>query len=286
MTAPHLKRAGLFGRGWQSLLVWTLALVALLPFALMAWTAAKPRGRVDDAYHYLSRWMPEHEVRRQIEVETRPLRISAINSTVVGVSCAVLCVLISSMAGYAFAKKQFRGKAALFDLVLASMAVPAVVLMMPLFRLAVALHIYDSLWALILPFCVTGLGIFYMRHAISAVPDELIDAARVDGLSEIGALFRIVLPSIWPSVVTLAVLQFIASWNSFVLPHAVVDSPENYTVAILLGRLLSDSPGLMWNDIMIVVIATLIPVTFAFIVFNRWVLRGLTVIGDQHGDPG
>ena len=220
-------------------------------------------------------------MRRKIRVDPRPLRVALINSVVVSAACSLLAVVIASMAGYAFAKKQFRGKAVLFDLVLAAMALPAAILMVPLFRLTVAMHIYDTMAALILPFAATGFGIFYMRYAISAVPSSLVHCARLDGLSETGALFRVVLPAIWPSVVTLAVLQFIASWNSFVLPHAVIASPQNYTIGILLGRLVHDFRGLMWNDIMIVVIAALVPILLIFAVFSRWILRGATAIGDD-----
>jgi len=275
------------GRWWSAALIWLFAAITLLPFVFMIWTAQKPRSRVDAAYYYLltKRQLPEEAVRREVQVDPRPLRVAARNSMVVSLTCALLGVVISSMAGYAFAKKQFPGKAALFDLVLASMAVPTVILMMPLFRLTVAMRIYDTILALILPFCVTGFGIFYMRHAISAVPDGLIDSARLDGLSEFGVLFRVVLPSVWPSVVTLTVLQFISTWNSFVLPYAVVDSAENYTVAILLGRLMADFRGLMWNDIMIIVISALLPIMLAFVLLNRWVLRGLTAIGDERRSP-
>jgi len=271
------------GRWWHAALAWFLAAITLLPFAFMVWTAQKPRSSVDPAHYYLltKHLLPEAEVQRKIQVDPRPLRTAAMNSTVVSLTCALLGVVISSMAGHAFAKKQFRGKAALFDLVLASMAVPTVILMMPLFRLTVALGIYDTILALILPFCVTGFGIFFMRYVISAVPDSLMESARLDGLSEFGVLFRVVLPSVWPSVVTLAVLQFISTWNSFVLPHAVVDSPRNYTVAILLGRLMSDFRGLMWNDIMIIVIAAIVPVLLILLVLSQWLLRGATAIGDD-----
>jgi ABC-type glycerol-3-phosphate transport system permease component len=262
-------------------LVWVYVLAALLPFAQMIWTAQKPRERVDDSYYYLSIRMPEHEVAKKIEIDPRPLRIAAINSTIVSSACAVLGVVFCSMAGYAFAKKRFRGRTVLFDLVLAWMALPTAILMMPLFRLTVGLGIYDTLLALILPFCVTGFGIFYMRYAITSVPDSLIDSARVDGLSEFGALFRVVLPSIWRSVLILGVIQFITSWNLFVLPHAVVASHENYTVSILLGRIMSDFQGLMWSDIMKVVIAALVPIGLIYVVLSRWVIRGYTSVGDE-----
>jgi len=267
------------GRWWHAPLAWCLALGALLPFALMIWTAQKPHERVDDAYYYLAQQMPEREVRRKVAIDPRPLRVALINSVIVSTVCAVSSVALGALAGYAFAKKEFRGKTLLFDLVLVSMAIPAVVLMVPLFRLCVALGIYDTLLALILPFSVTGFSIFYMRYAIASVPDATVEAARLDGLSELGALWRVVLPSIGPSVVTLAVLQFILNWNSFVLPHALIASPQKYTIGILLGRLMADFGGLMWNDIMIVVIAALIPVLAAYLAFNRWVLRGATAVG-------
>ena len=277
MQMPSNRPAG---NKWFVVLAWVLAAVMLVPFIQTLWLAQKSRRSIDRGYHHLAQLLPEQEVSRKISVDARPLRLAVANSIVVSSACSLLAVIIASMAGYAFAKKRFRGKTFLFDLVLTSMAVPAAILMVPLFRLTIALRIYDTMAALILPFAVTGFGIFYMRYAISSVPDDVIDSARLDGLSEFGALFRVVLPAIWPSVVTLAVLQFIASWNSFVLPHAVIASPKNYTIGILVGRLMSDYGGLMWNDIMIVVIAAILPVLLIFIVFHRWLLRGATAIGD------
>ena len=268
------------GGKWLVILAWLLAAVMLLPFVQTVWLAQKSRESIDRGYHHLAQLMPEHEVRRKTSVDPRPLRLALVNSVVVSSTCSLLAVVIASMAGYAFAKKRVRGKTLLFDLVLTTMAVPAAILMVPLFQLTIALRIYDTMAGLILPFAVTGFGIFYMRYAISSVPDDVIDSARLDGLSEFGALFRVVLPAIWPSVVTLAALQFIASWNSFVLPHAVIASPKNYTIGILVGRLISDFRELMWNDIMIVVIAAIVPVLFIFLIFHRWLLRGVTAIGD------
>ena len=268
------------GGKWLVVLACVLAAVMLLPFIQTVWLSQKSRRSIDRGYHHLAQLMPEQEVSRKISIDPRPLRVALTNSIVVSTTCALLAVVIASMAGYAFAKKQFRGKTLLFDLVLTSMAVPAVILMAPLYRLTVALRIYDTMAGLILPFAVTGFGIFYMRYAISSVSDDVIDSARLDGLSELGALFRVVLPSIWPSVVTLAVLQFIANWNSFVLPHAVIASPRNYTIGILLGRLMGDYGGLMWNDIMIVVIAAIVPILLIFLAFHRWLLRGATAVGD------
>jgi ABC-type glycerol-3-phosphate transport system permease component len=269
------------GGAGRTLLLWLLAVFALLPFVEVIWLGHKPRRSVNKSFRALSRKLPEHEARRKIAVDPRPLRVAAVNSAVAGVVCTAVCVVVSSMAGYAFAKKRFRGRALLFDLVLAWMALPPALLMMPVFRMSVVAGVYDTLLAVILPFCVTAFGIFYMRYAVSGVPDSLIDAGRVDGLSEAGVVFRVVLPSIRPSVVTLAALQFLAVWGAFTLPHAVVASHEQYTVAILLGRLVHDFHGLMWNDLMVVVAASLIPVVVVFVLFNRRIMQGLAAIGDE-----
>jgi ABC-type glycerol-3-phosphate transport system permease component len=271
------------GRGGvgRTLLLWALAAIAILPFVEVVWLGRKPRQSVDRAFGVLSRRLPEHEARRKIEVDPRPLRAAAINSGIVGAVCSVACVVFCSMAGYAFAKKRFQGRALLFDLVLAWMALPPVLLMMPVFRISVFAGLYDTLLAVILPSCVSGFGIFYMRYAISSVPDSLIDAGRVDGLSELGVVFRLVIPSIWRSVVTLGALHFLTVWGAFTLPHAVVSSHDTYTVAVLLGRLVHDFQGLMWNDIMIVVGAALMPVFVVYVLFNRWLTRGITAIGDR-----
>ena len=267
-----------------SVLIWLLALITVLPLALMAWTASKPRDRVDESYRYLAQHLPESEVLRKFEIPERPLQTALLNSTVVSLISAILCVTLASLAGYAFAKRRFPGRNFLFDLVIVSMSVPAVILMMPLFRLTVALRIYDTLLALILPFAVTGFGILYMRSVISSVPDSVIESGRLDGLTEFGVLFRLVIPQVWPSVITLAVLNFITSWGSFVLPHALIASPEHYTASILLGRLMFDYGGLMWNDIMIVVIAAILPVLLIYAAFSRSVLKGLTFIGEERLD--
>ncbi len=282
MSMEPGERGGKRGT-WRSILVWLFALIALVPFVQMFYVAQKPRHLVDDAYYHLSqaRQLPESEVRRKIEVDARPLRRAAVNSIAVSTVCSLLCVPTCLMAGYAFARRRFRGKGFLFTLVLLSLAVPPAILMMPIFRLAVGLRIYDTLLALILPFSVSGMGIVYMRWAISSVPESVLDAARLDGLSEAGILFRIVVPAIWPSVGTLAVLQFIVSWNAFVLPDVLVQSQENYTVAVLLGRLMTEFRNLMWNDVMVVVTAGVLPMLVLFAVFHRWVLAGLTAIGDE-----
>ena len=285
MTKMERKQRRTTGRiGWgRTALTWLLAAIILLPFAFAIWTAQKPRDRVDPSYYYLveSKRLPEPDVRREIEVDPRPLRVSLMNTIWVASASTVLCVILSSLAGYAFAKKQFTGKRWLFDIVLASMAVPAAILMMPLFHLTSMMRLYDSLTAIILPFGVTGFGIFYMRYAISAVPDDLVHAAQIDGLSEVGALFRVVLPTVRSSVLTLAALHFITVWGAFVVPQALVDSPENYTIGVLIGRLMTDYRGLMWNDIMIVVLASIIPVMILFVIFDRWVLRGMQAIGEE-----
>lgn len=254
-------------------LIWLFAGIAILPFVHTAWLSMRTRGEVDASYSYLERRMSDPEIERKIMIPPRPLRVALINSTIVSTICAITSVLLGAMAGYAFAKKKFPFKRLLFYLVVVTMAMPPVILMTPLFRMAVSLQLYDTLAILILPFSVTGFSIFYMRTVIATVPESMVDSARMDGLGDFGLVFRVIMPAVWPSVVVLGVLSFLMSWNMFVLPHALIGSSENYTISILLGRLMHDFVGLMWNDIMIVVIAAAVPALLLFLAFSNRIFK-------------
>lgn len=254
-------------------LIWLFAGIAILPFVHTAWLSMRTRGEVDASYSYLERRMSDPEIERKIMIPPRPLRVALINSTIVSTICAITSVLLGAMAGYAFAKKKFPLKRLLFYLVVVTMAMPPVILMTPLFRMAVSLQLYDTLAILILPFSVTGFSIFYMRTVIATVPESMVDSARMDGLGDFGLVFRVIMPAVWPSVVVLGVLSFLMSWNMFVLPHALIGSSENYTISILLGRLMHDFVGLMWNDIMIVVIAAAVPALLLFLAFSNRIFK-------------
>ena len=199
------------------------------------------------------------------------------NSLFIATAATVLSVFLCALGGYAFAKFRFPGRAVLFSLMLASMALPFAVVMVPLFvMMRNYFHWIDTPWPLIIPGAANAFGIFFMRQYMVSVPDEMLDAARVDGASEFGIFLRIVLPTTVPGLVGLGIIFFMASWNNFLWPSAVLRSPENYTVPLML-RALQGPPGRTAYDVLMAgSVVSLLPMLVVFLVLQRYLIAGIT----------
>ncbi len=161
-----------------------------------------------------------------------------LNSVFIGLARMVLAIIVSIMAGYAFAKFDFRFKNALFLLVIATLTLPIYVLIVPLYDMMVTLGWTDRYIALILPFAAQAIGVFLARQYLLSVPDEILDAARVDGATEWGIFWRVVLPLSTPVMAVLGILFFTAAWNDFVWPLVVMTEDNKFPVALGLPTLL------------------------------------------------
>jgi cellobiose transport system permease protein len=197
-----------------------------------------------------------------------------LNSLLVAGVCTVSVVLLSSMAGFAFAKLRFRGRGALLIVVIGTMMVPVQLGLVPLYMLMGSLGLNGQLPAVVLPFLVSGFGVFMMRqYAASAVPDELIDAARVDGASTGRIFFSIVLPALRPAAAVLGLLTFMERWNDFLWPYLTLD-PDHPTVQVALSRL----SGGYYTDQALVMAGTLlgtVPLVVVFVLFGRQIIGGI-----------
>ncbi|WP_084549725.1 MULTISPECIES: carbohydrate ABC transporter permease [Actinomadura] len=195
---------------------------------------------------------------------------SAIASTVVTVST----VFFASLAGFAFAKLRFKGKNALLLIIIATMMIPVQMGIIPLYMIMVELGWQNQLQAVIVPFLVTGFGVFMMRqYASQAIPDELIEAARVDGCSTFGIYWRVVLPALRPAAGVLGLLTFMQTWNEFMWPLAVL-APDNPTVQLSINNLANayfDDYTLMFAGTSVAVL----PLLVVFIVFGRQIIGGI-----------
>jgi len=170
--------------------------------------------------------------------DTVPFVRSLLNSLFVSLTVAVLLVVLCSLAGFAFAKLQFRGRNALFILVLLTMTVPAQLSVIPQYLIISKLGWVDSLQAIIVPGLASAFGIFWMRqHMSSTVSDELIGAARIDGCNSWQLFWRIAFPVVRPGAFVLGLITFTAVWNDFMWPFIVLKSPEMFTVQIALKQL-------------------------------------------------
>ncbi|HXU06590.1 MAG TPA: carbohydrate ABC transporter permease [Polyangia bacterium] len=161
-----------------------------------------------------------------------------LNSTVVATVTTTLQIVFSSLAGYALAKFNFRGKTGLTLFMLGSMMVPSVLLQAPLYKMVVDLGLVDTLPGLIIPTMVSTYGTFLFRQACVSVPGEMLDAARLDGCSELGIYFRVVMPLVRPMAAAFCLVAFLANWNAFFTPNVFLHSEDNLTVPVVLNLLL------------------------------------------------
>ena len=197
-----------------------------------------------------------------------------INSLIVGLVVTAWHILFDTMAGYAFAKKQFPFRNLFFWLIISTLMIPIHVTFMPLYIINRQLGLIDSLWALILPGTANAFGIFLMRQFIQTLPSELEDAARIDGCNEIGVFWNVILPLSAPAIAALAIFTFVRSWNDFLWPVIALNKPQNYTltvgVANMQGEFMTD-----WGIIFSGGALAALPMIIFFLVFQKYFLEGV-----------
>ena len=201
------------------------------------------------------------------------------NSTVVAVAVTAGNVIFCSMLGYALAKLDFPGKRVLFGVVLGTLMVPAVVTFMPLFVLVANLGLVNTHAGLILPFLAGAFGVFLMRQFIGGIPDELLDAARVDGAGEHYIFWRIVMPLCGPAIATLTILTFLASWNSFLWPLVVATSDRMYTLPVAIALFATGQQETNVALLMAGSVVVILPVLIVFIALQRYFTQGIAMTG-------
>jgi putative chitobiose transport system permease protein len=199
-----------------------------------------------------------------------------LNSVLVTVSTVVLNLLFTALAAYPFAKMNFRGRDVIFYLLLATFIVPPQLTFIPSFVLAVnVFHYYDTIFALIFPSLATVLNIFLLRQAFKSVPNDLIDAGRIDGASELRIWWQILLPIIRPTLATVAIITFVNQWNDFFWPSLMLHTRTNMTLQVglaqLQGMFTSDSRGIAAGVVM-----SIIPILILFVTLQRQFVHGLS----------
>lgn len=200
---------------------------------------------------------------------------SAVVATVVTAGNLAFC----SMLGYALAKLRFGGKNLLFLLVMATLMVPGMVTFVPLFVLVTNLGLQNSYPGLILPFLVSPFGVFLMRQFFQGLPDDLIDAGRVDGASELGIFLRIMLPLTRPALATLGILTFLGSWNNFLWPLVVAQTEDKYTLPVALALYATGQNAQRYGLLMAGAVVVVVPVLIVFVIFQRHVTKGIAMTG-------
>jgi alpha-1,4-digalacturonate transport system permease protein len=200
------------------------------------------------------------------------------NSVFVTAMATLITLLTNSMAAFALSKYDFRGRGAVVLLIIATLMVPLSVILVPLFSVVSAMGLFNSLWGVILPTVATPTGVFLLRQYMLTIPDELIDAARMDKASEWQIYWRIVLPLTAPALAVLAIFSVVWRWNDFLWPLIVLSRAELYTLQVGLNSF-AGQLNVQWHFILAMTVLTMLPVVIVFIFLQRFITAGIAGTG-------
>ena len=281
VKAPRSRRTGRVRKP----LLYTVASVGLLvmaaPFLWMALSAFKTR---QDLTASPPVWIPTTWTLDNFSALLDQLDMPRyfLNSLIVAVLVTVSNLLFCSMLGYALAKLDFSGRSKVFGLVLAALMVPGNLMILPLYVLMNGMGLIDTYAGLVLPFAAGAFGVFLMRQFMLQVPDELLEAARIDGAGEWYIFWRIVLPLVKPALATLTIFAFLGSWNNFIWPLIATNDPDKYTLPVALATFANDpnrtvagGNGMLMAGSLLVVL----PVLLVFAVLQRHFTQGIATAG-------
>lgn len=254
------------------LFIVSMAMITLVP---MVWLIAAALKSPDDLFSYTF-FSPKPTLQNFVDLFTKvDFTRYIVNSTFITCCGVIIQLFFSSLAGYAMAKYEFKGKKPIILLMLATMMIPGQITLAPLYEQIYRMGLVDNYLGLLIPGAVSVFGIFLFRQAIVQVPDELIHAARVDGCSEFRIYWDIVMPTVRPMVGAFCLIAFMGSWNSFLWPQIILHSSERFTLPIALTQMV----GLYQQQYGMLMAGTLIsvlPVIALFLLLQREFVAGLT----------
>ncbi len=256
-----------------------LAVVVLIPFVWVIFGAFKTQAEIMSAP---GAWLPKSFGNFDNFIELfahRQFGTYMRNSLIVSGFTVALNVLFSSMAGYALSKLPFRGRRAVFACVLMAMMIPYVALFVPQFFVVVQMGLVNTLTAMVLPIAVMPIAVFIMRQFADSIPDDLLEAARLDGAGEFRIFFGIFLPLLGPAVATVAIITFLNSWNYFLWPLIVAQGQETYTLPVGLSIASQAANSTDYGLLLAGAVVVLLPVLLLFLFLQKYFVRGIAVTG-------
>lgn len=251
-----------------------LALMVLIPVVWMTFSAFKPEKEI---ISWPPTFIPDSFTLQNfsdVQVRIDIIRY-VINSIIYAGGTTALAVVVNCMAGYAYAFYDFKGKTAMFLMTLATMMVPFQVIMVPLFLVVYKMGMYDSYWGLIIPRAAVAGSIFMMRAAFTGIPKEMAEAARIDGLSEYGIFWKIMMPQVKPAVITLIILSVNGSWNDLLWPMIVTSSTKMRTLANGLALFIGQNT-IEYGTAFAGALISLIPMFVLYIFGQRYFVEGMS----------
>ncbi len=255
------------------LLIGGLMMVA--PFFWMIATSLKPSGEI-----FLGKFLPDAPTFDNYLAVFRKVPFARwyLNSIIVAGLVTLSVAFFDSLTGFVLAKYEFRGKNIIFVFILSTLMVPTEMLIIPWFILSNSLNWVDTYWGIMFPGIMTAFGAFLMKQFMEGIPSELLDAARIDGVSEFGLFWRIALPLVKPALAALCIFTFLANWNAFLWPVIITEKMDMRTVPVGLS-FFSGEAGAAWELIMAGASMATIPVLIVFLIFQRQIIQGIALTG-------
>jgi multiple sugar transport system permease protein len=254
-----------------------LAVTFLMPFFLMISAAFKT---ADEIMKIPPTILPQHPSLNSFAyvLSHAPFFTWYRNSLIVATSVTALTLFTSSMAGYIFAKFEFPLKRTLFLLLLITLMVPFPVIFIPSYLIVSDLGLLNTLWALIIPAAVSAFGVFMMRQHIAGIPNDLIEAARIDGASELLIYRTVILPLSAPMLAALGIFTFLGAWNDYLWPLTVINDIDKQTLPLALVYF-NSTHSERYDLVMASAVMTIVPIVIIFLIFQRWIIGAFMLSG-------
>ncbi len=201
------------------------------------------------------------------------------NSIIVALITTISVLFFDTLVGYIIAKFSFVGRTVIFILILSTLMVPTEMLIIPWYMMSSEFGWTDTYWGVLFPGLMTGFGVFLMRQFMEQIPDDLLNAARVDGMNEYAIFFKIAVPQVWPAISALGIFTFLSNWNAFLWPLIVIESPSLRTLPVGLSFFSSGEAESQWHLIMTGATISVIPLILVFILLQRHIIKGITLTG-------
>lgn len=268
-------------------LVFVVGILTIVPFI---WTISTSFKREVDVFSFPIQWIPPVFTTQPYErvlgvgslisaSRSVPFWKAYLNSITVTLPGVIGPLITSTFAGYAFARLRFPGKQAVFLLYLGTMIIPEQVLMVPRFMIANWMGIYNTHWALILPYMITAYGVFLIRQACLTIPQDLFDAAQIDGAGHLQRIFTVVVPSIGPQLSALSLILFIWRWNDYGTPLIMINRSEKFTVPLTLAAFIETHSEVNYPAIMAATVLATIPLMILFVFINKYFVQSVVSSG-------
>ncbi|MBZ3695187.1 carbohydrate ABC transporter permease [Phyllobacterium calauticae] len=281
MTSALPKPAGLYRANIKpaQILVWTLLLIGglimITPLLFMFSTSLKTAGQVYDLRIIPA--APTLENYAKVLLDGRFMRWF-LNSSIVAVTVTLSNVFFDSLVGYTLAKFEFRGRYLIFLAILSTLMIPTEMLVIPWYLMSSQLGWLDSYWGIMFPGMMTAFGTFLMKQFFDTIPNDFLEAARIDGLNEFQIWWKVAMPLVTPALSALAIFTFLGNWTAFFWPLIVTTSKELYTLPVGLSSFAVEQ-SIQWELIMTGAAIATLPTLIVFLVLQRYIVRGVMLAG-------